>query len=81
MRQVLGSDPGVLNVRVNLLINPIESAAQGTRRARERGYNRPESRPQEMVVGSGKEQRHAKPEAGQAITVAVRNAFYQAVQP
>ena len=71
----------MLNPRIDLLIDPVESAAERARWLREARKYSAESGPKDMVVGPGEEQSNAKTEAGRTISMSVWDAFDESVQP
>src|SRR6201988_2481114 len=80
MCQVLRGESGLGDHSIDFLVEPVEGGSQRSSNGSERWQRGGEAWSQKAVVGSGKEERNAPAEIGDAISEAIGSALNQAVE-
>jgi len=80
MCQVLCGESGLGDHGIDFFGEPVEGGSQGSGDGSERWQRGGEAWSQKAVIGSGKEERNAPAEIGDAVSEAVGRALNQAVE-
>src|ERR1700757_3323506 len=80
MCQVLRGESGLGDHSIDFFGEPVEGSSQGSSNGSERWQRGGEAWSQKPVIGSGKEERNAPAEIGDAVSEAVGRALNQAVE-
>src|ERR1700756_153427 len=80
MCQVLRGESGLGDHSIDFFGEPVEGGSQGSSNGSERWQRGGEAWSQKPIVGSGKEERNAPAEIGDAISEAIGRALNQAVE-